>query len=73
MRYRGARTHVLGCPERCPHAICLIEALPVGHPRKTHVCFMTLYAREILTGQMPGRYRDEDAERFVLLALCTAA
>ena len=50
-----------------------IEALPAGHPHKIHVCFMALYAREILTGEMPGPYHDEDAERFARLALCTAA
>jgi len=50
-----------------------IEALPAGHPRKTHVCFMALYARQILTGEMRGPYRDKDAERFARLALCTAA
>ena len=50
-----------------------IEALPAGHPHKMHVCFMALYAREILTGEMPGPYRDEDAERFARLALCTAS
>lgn len=50
-----------------------IEALPADHPHKTHVCFMALYAREILTGEMPGPCHDEDAERFARLALCTAA
>jgi len=46
-----------------------IEALPAGHPRKTHVCFMALYAREVLTRAMPGPYTDKDAERFARLAL----
>ena len=46
-----------------------IEALPADHPRKTHICFMATYARDVLTGAMPGPYRDEDAERFAHLAL----
>jgi len=41
-----------------------IEALPAGDPRKTHICFMALYARDVLTGAMPGPYNDDDAERF---------
>jgi len=50
-----------------------IESLPAGHPRKTHVCFMAIYAREILTDAMPGPYTDQDADRFARLALCAAA
>ena len=46
-----------------------IEALPAGHPRKTHVCFMALYARDVLTRALPGPYTDKDAERFARLAL----
>ena len=46
-----------------------IEALPADHPRKTHICFMTIYAREVLTGALPGPYTDVDAERFARLAL----
>jgi hypothetical protein len=29
-----------------------IEALPNGDPRKRHICFMALYARDVLTGDM---------------------
>jgi hypothetical protein len=46
-----------------------IEALPDGHPRKRLVALMVLYARNVLTGELPGPYRDEDAERFACLAL----
>jgi hypothetical protein len=46
-----------------------IEALPDGHPRKRFVAFMVLYARDVLTGQLPGPYNDADAERFARLAL----
>jgi hypothetical protein len=44
-----------------------IEALPDGHLRKRHVCFMAMYASDILNGQMPGPYTDADADRFALL------
>jgi hypothetical protein len=50
-----------------------IEALPDGHPDKRHVCFMALYARDILTGSLPGPYNDDDADRFARLALQTEA
>jgi hypothetical protein len=55
-----------------PHRFWLagdIEALPDGHPRKRFVAFMVLYARDVLTGEITGPYRDEDAERFAYLAL----
>jgi hypothetical protein len=50
-----------------------IEALPAGHPDKRHVCFMALYARDVLTGDLPGPYNDHDADRFARLALQTDA
>lgn len=46
-----------------------IEALPTGHADKRHVCFMALYARDVLAGDMPGPYNDENADRFARLAL----
>jgi hypothetical protein len=46
-----------------------IDALAPGHPRKRLVAFMAFYARDILTGALPGPYRDQDAERFARLAL----
>ena len=46
-----------------------IEALPTGHPDKQHVCFMALYARDVLIGQLPGPYSDDDADRFAHRAL----
>jgi hypothetical protein len=50
-----------------------IEALPAGHPDRRHVCFMALYARDVLTGELPGPYNDDDADRFARLALQTDA
>ena len=50
-----------------------IEALPAGHPDKRHVCFMALYARDVLTGDLPGPYSDDDADRFARLALPTGS
>ena len=32
---------------------------------------MALYARDILTGDLPGPYNDDDADRFARLALET--
>jgi hypothetical protein len=55
-----------------PHRFWLaahIEALPDGHPRKRLVAYMVLYARDVLIGELPGPYNDDDAERFARLAL----
>jgi len=46
-----------------------IAALPDAHPTKRVVAFMCAYAREILTGQLPAPYSDQDAERFARAAL----
>ena len=46
-----------------------IEALPDGDPRKRQVCLMALYARDVLTGAMPGPYTDADADRFARLVV----
>ncbi len=40
-----------------------IQALPAGHPTRRHVCLMAFFARDILTGQLPGPYTDHDADR----------
>ena len=53
------RAVALAAPERFWLA-AHIEALPAGHPRKTHVCFMALYARDVLTRALPGPYTDKD-------------
>jgi hypothetical protein len=55
-----------------PHRFWLaahIEALPDGHPRKRLVAYMALYARDVLTGELPGPSNDDDAERFARLTL----
>jgi hypothetical protein len=46
-----------------------IQALPDGHPRKRLVCFMAFFARDVLTGALPGPYSDARAEHFARLAL----
>lgn len=46
-----------------------IQTLPDGQPRKRWVCFMALYAREILTGALPGPYSHAEAERFAAACL----
>ena len=45
-----------------------IQALPDHHPDRHHVCFMAVYARDVLTGDMPGPYSDTDADHFAHLA-----
>ena len=63
---RDGRTVALAGRERFWLA-AHIQALPDGHPRRLHVCFMAVYARDILTGDMPGPYTDTDADHFARL------
>lgn len=46
-----------------------IERLPDGHPTKRFVAFMCIYARDTLTGRLPGPYSDADGEAFARRAL----
>ena len=46
-----------------------IARLPVGHPQLCFVVFMCFYARDVLTGELPGPYRDSDARVFARAAL----
>ena len=46
-----------------------IEALPDGHPTKRLVAFMALFARDVLSGELPGRYSEHRARTFARLAL----
>jgi len=46
-----------------------LEQLPAGDPLLTFVIYMCAYAREVLTGQLPGPYTDQDARRFARAAL----
>ena len=50
-----------------------IEALPDGHPTKRLVAFMALFARDVLTGDLPGLYSDHRARTFARLALVEPA
>jgi hypothetical protein len=63
---RDGRTVALAGRERFWLA-AHIQALPDGYPRRRHVCFMAVYARDILTGDMPGPYTDTDADHFARL------
>ena len=67
---RDGRTVALAGRERFWLA-AHIQALPNGHPHRRHVCFMAVYARDILTGDMPGPYTDTDADHFAHLATNT--
>jgi hypothetical protein len=49
-----------------------LDGLPDGHPLKTFVCFLALYARDVLTGGLPGdpwRYEPACGERYAREAL----
>jgi hypothetical protein len=46
-----------------------LSARPPGDPHTTFVCFMCAYAREVLTGGLPGPYTDEQAREFARAAL----
>jgi hypothetical protein len=46
-----------------------IEALPDGHPTKRLISVMALFARDVLTGDLPGPYTEERARSFARLAL----
>jgi hypothetical protein len=42
---------------------------PVGDPELTFVLFMCCYARDLMTGELAGRYSDEDARAYARAAL----
>jgi hypothetical protein len=63
---RGKPAALAGA-DRCwlaPH----IEQLPTGHPDKRRVAFMAFYARDVITGALPGPFSEREAERFADLA-----
>src|SRR3954451_18990598 len=52
-----------------------IDARPDGDPLKTFVCFLVLYARDVLCGRLPGeprRYLPMRAERYARECLIPA-
>src|SRR3954468_922807 len=71
--YRGRPVAMAG-RERfalAPH----IDERPDGDPLKTFVCFLVLYARDVLTGELPGeprRYVPARAERYARECLIPA-
>src|SRR5664279_382239 len=46
-----------------------VERLPAGGPLLTFVVYMCAYARDVLTGELPGPYTDHDARCFARAAL----
>src|SRR4051794_6999305 len=53
-----------------------VAGRPDGDPLKTFVCFLVLYARDVLTGELPGeprRYLPTRAERYARECLLPAA
>jgi hypothetical protein len=65
--YRG---HVAACATAT--RVFLADDLrrrPPGDAEATLVWFMCCYARDVLTGELPGPYRTEDARRYAQAAL----
>ena len=65
--YRG-QTVAAATPER----FFLADELrhrPAGDPETVFVCYMCAYAREVLTGELPGPYTEDNARRFARGAL----
>lgn len=46
-----------------------VEALPAGDPLKNWACLLCLYARDVLTGQLPGPYTPGKAAFFARACL----
>ena len=46
-----------------------LERLPAGDSLLTFVIYMCAYARDVLTGELPGPYTDHNACRFARVAL----
>ena len=65
------KTAALAAPDRYWLA-AHIEALPDGHPTKSVVALMALYAGDVLSGALNGPYSDERALAFARLALLDA-
>lgn len=42
---------------------------PAGDPELTFVLFMCCYARDVMSGELPGRYSDEKARAYARAAL----
>lgn len=71
--YRGRAAAMAGrdCFYLAPH----IAERPDGDPVKTFVCYLALYARDVLCGQLPGeprRYFPTRAERYARACLIPA-
>ncbi len=67
LAYDGQDVALAGC-ERFWLA-AHIEALPDGHPTKRLIAIMALFARDVLTGDLPGPYSDHRVRTFARLAL----
>lgn len=46
-----------------------VAELPAGHPQLRLTLYMAIYAHLIASGQHPGPYDDQDAQRFARTAL----
>jgi len=68
--YRG-RTVAAATPRRFFLSDDLDDR-PPGDPEMVFVCFMCCYARELLTGRLPGPYSEDRARQFAQAALIPA-
>lgn len=46
-----------------------LRGRPAGDPDLTFVLFMCCYARDVMTGELPGRYSDDNARAYARAAL----
>ncbi len=49
-----------------------LEQRPADDPERTFVIYMCLYARDVLTGRLPGPYSDDDARIYARACLIPA-
>jgi hypothetical protein len=66
IRYRGTIAAI--ATARRAWLVPEIEELPDGHPDKRFVAFMVLYAMDVQRGDLPGPFRQEEAEAFAFAA-----
>jgi len=67
--YRG---RVVAAHRRALPAHDELEDRPVGDPERTFVAYMCLYARDLVTGDLPGPYTQQRARRFAQACLIPA-
>ena len=65
--YRG---RLVACATERGLFLCgRLASRPVSDPERTFVIYMGVYAADVLRGELPGPYSDEQARRFARVAL----